>query len=34
VGRDGPLLKNSPDLGNSSPALRALMYNRASYGPL
>jgi hypothetical protein len=27
------LPKKSPNLGNSSLALRALMYNRASYGP-
>jgi hypothetical protein len=27
-----PAPEKSPDLGNSSPALKALMYNRASYG--
>jgi hypothetical protein len=31
-GEMAPLPKKSPDLGNSSPTLRAL-YNRASYGP-
>jgi hypothetical protein len=32
-GEMAPLLKKSPDLGNSSPTPRALIYNRASYRP-
>jgi hypothetical protein len=32
-GEMAPLPKKSPDLGNSSPGPRALMYIRASYGP-